>query len=466
MSKTVEKIFLLLIDFITINLAFVVWTRLRSSMHLFVAGDPTLMIKISLIIYAFWLLLFLFMGVYRSWYTQSRFDEVLAILKAVSVGIVLIFIFTFEPEQDLSSTPSLGRVMILTYWLTMAVFVGGGRLLLHTVERSLLIAGIGQRNTLIVGWSDCARDLADRVRKYPALGHRVVGFVSLKKSEAEGEHDGIPVLGHMRQLETIVEQQQIEDVILCLGNTSHKKVIEVIGLCEGLPVKIKIEPDMYSIILGQARTQQIYGFPLIEIHPEIMQPWERKVKRLIDVLVSLTALILLAPLLILTSILIKIESRGPIFFRQKRVGRNSKMFTVLKFRSMIKDAEKYTGPVWAGQNDPRITRIGRIMRKTRIDEFPQLFNVLSGDMSLVGPRPERPYFVEKLKREYPYYTRRLRVKPGITGWAQVKGKYDTTIEAAREKLEFDLYYIDNLSLRLDFRIMVYTVMVMIRFKGQ
>ncbi|MBN1560941.1 sugar transferase, partial [candidate division KSB1 bacterium] len=186
----------------------------------------------------------------------------------------------------------------------------------------------------------------------------------------------------------------------------------------------------------------------------------------IDILFSLCGLLILSPVLVLFAILIKIDSPGPVFYKQKRVGKNGRNFTVYKFRSMIQDAERYTGPVWAGKTDPRITRIGRFIRKVRIDEFPQLINVLNGDMSLVGPRPERPYFVDKLKREYPLYTRRLRVKPGVTGWAQVKGKYDTTIEDVKEKLDYDLYYIDNISLRLDFRIMFYTVYVMLRFKGQ
>jgi len=466
MSKKLEKVYLILIDFITINLVFLILLRIRSTLDLFVATDLATALQISFIIYLFWFLLFLFMGVYRSWYTQSRFDELIAVFKAVSIGIIIIFVVTFEPEQDLSRTPTLGRMMILSYWALMVTIVGGGRLVLHTIERRLLEAGVGQRNTLIIGWNDNARDMFDRIQKYPALGYQIIGFISLKKGHEEEHYKTIPVLSHIRKLGDIVQQFDVEEVILALGDVPTKKVINVIGECENLPVHIKIEPNMYNIILGQARTNQIYGFPLIEIHPEIMQPWEKRVKRLIDFMVALIALVLLSPLLILLAILIKIGTPGPVFFRQKRVGQHGKVFTIFKFRSMIKDAERYSGPVWAEENDPRITRVGRLMRKTRLDEIPQLINVLVGDMSLVGPRPERPYFVDKLRHEYPYYVRRHRVKPGVTGWAQVKGKYDTTIEAAKEKLEFDLYYIDNVSLRLDFRIMVYTVFVMLQFKGQ
>ncbi len=466
MSKTLEKTFLVAVDFISIHLAFFAFINLRSAARLFIERDFIFLMQLSFLLYLFWLLLFLFAGLYQSWYTKSRFDELIAVFKTVSFGVIVIFLLTLEPEQDLTSRPTLGRMLILSYWLLMMAFVGGGRMLLHTLQRKLLEAGYGLRNTLIIGWNPKAWELAERIKKYPALGYRVVGFVNPEKKEERGSVNGLPLLGNIKQLPEIVARYGVSETILALGKTSPKRVSEAIGACEELPVHIKIEPDLYSIILGQARTQQIYGFPLIEIHPELMPPWEKKIKRLIDFTFAAVGLLVLSPLLILFAILIKLDSPGPVFFKQKRVGKNGKIFVIYKFRSMIKDAERYTGPIWAGKEDPRVTRVGRFMRKTRIDELPQLFNVLLGDMSLVGPRPERPYFVDKLKRRYPLYTRRFRVKPGITGWAQVKGKYDSTIEEAKEKLDYDLYYIDNISLRLDFRIMFYTIYVMLRFKGQ
>ncbi|MBN1479543.1 undecaprenyl-phosphate glucose phosphotransferase [candidate division KSB1 bacterium] len=466
MPKPIEKILLLCIDLLTINSAFLGFLQLRSTAHLFVEKEFPFLLLISFILYFFWLVIFLFAGLYQSWYTKSRYDELIGVFKTVSFGIFIIFLATLEPEQDLSTKPTLGRMLIVSYWGLMILFVGAGRMFLHTIQRKLLQAGIGQRNTIIIGWNRNARSLADKVKKYPALGYRVIGFLSLDKKEQEGNHDGLPVLGHIKKLAKIVSDHHVEEVILCLGKVANRKVIEIIGMCEELPVHIKIEPDLYNMVLGQARTNQIYGFPLIEVHPELMPPWEKKVKRLIDILFSFVALMLLSPILVLCAMLIKIDSPGPVFFKQKRIGRGGRVFTMYKFRSMIQDAERYTGPVWAGKTDPRITRVGRFIRKVRIDEFPQLFNVLNGDMSLVGPRPERPYFVDRLKREYPLYTRRLKVKPGITGWAQVKGKYDTTIEEVKEKLDYDLYYIDNISLRLDFLIMFYTIYVMLRFKGQ
>ncbi|MBN1997086.1 sugar transferase, partial [candidate division KSB1 bacterium] len=428
--------------------------------------SPLFCLKISMIIYLFWLPIFMFYGLYQSWYTRSRFTEFLVVFKSVSIGIFLIFIVTFDPERDLSQAPTLGRFMILSYWFLLVFCVGVGRLMLHTFQRKLLQAGIGLRNTVIVGWSAKARKLEEKIIQYPALGYRVLGFVTIETQNDVTEKHDQKILGNIENLKDIIEKNRIEEVILSLERPTQKNVLQAISHCENLPVHIKIEPDLYSIVMGQARTQQIYGFPLIEIQPQLMTPLERKIKRLLDIVVSLFAFVIFAPVFLISAILIKLDSRGPVFYKQERVGKNGKIFTIYKFRSMVQDAEKQSGPVWAEKEDPRITRVGRIIRKMRIDEFPQIINVLYGDMSLVGPRPERPFFVEQLKKEYPFYNRRLLVKPGITGWAQVKGKYDTTIEEVKTKLEFDLYYIENISLQLDIRIIVFTIFVMLRFKGQ
>jgi len=236
-------------------------------------------------------------------------------------------------------------------------------------------------------------------------------------------------------------------------------------LCSDKNIKIKIVPDLYEILSGQARTSQIYGMPLIDIMPELMPEWERKLKRLLDIVVSIVILLLSLPIALLTAIAIKLDSEGPVFFTQERMGMNGKIFKMIKFRSMRKDAEKLTGPVWSQKNDSRVTRVGKLIRKLRIDEIPQFINVLKGDMSVVGPRPERPYFVEKLSQEIPYYKRRLKVRPGITGWAQVKHKYDESIEDVKIKLRYDLFYIENMSLRMDLKILFRTIFVVLFGKG-
>ncbi|MCE7916633.1 MAG: sugar transferase, partial [Nitrosomonas sp. PRO5] len=279
------------------------------------------------------------------------------------------------------------------------------------------------------------------------------------------DYKGINVEGTIDQLVEIINKYNVKEIIIALEKEDHDILVDVITKTEGKGVSLKIVPDLYEILSGQARTSQIYGMPLIDIMPELMPEWEKKLKRLMDIVVSLLILIVSAPITILTSIAIKIDSEGTVFFKQERLGQNGKPFNVYKFRSMIKDAEKYTGPVWSKKDDPRVTRMGKFVRKVRIDEIPQMFNVLKGEMSLVGPRPEREYFVEKLSQEIPYYRRRLKVRPGITGWAQVRYPYGASIEDAIEKLQYDLYYVKNHSLFLDFVILIDTVGVVLLRKG-
>jgi len=466
MPKSVEKALLFLSDFITINSVFLLWGLIRRKLGFFAETDLLNALYLSFIIFVFWFLLFLFFGLYRSWKAQSRLDEFVSLTKAISIGVMIIFLITIDLKKDLRNPFPVSRLLIISYWLLMVILVGAGRVALRTFQRKLLELGIGLRRSLIVGWGKKAWELFDRIGQYPALGYRVIGFVNTKAGEAKGKYKGVGILGDLTDLPQIIDHYKVEEVLIALDGDSRKKIVEVISQCNGLPVSLKILPDLYDIITGQARTNQIYGFPLIEILPELMPAWERKIKRLIDIVVSFLILVIFSPLWILVALAIKIDSRGPVFYKQERVGKDGRIFTIYKFRSMIKGAEELTGPVWADRNDPRITRVGRIIRKLRIDEIPQFFNVLKGDMSLVGPRPERPFFVEKLKEEIPLYARRLKVQPGITGWAQIKYDYGASVEDAKKKLQYDLFYLENMSLRMDMKILLSTIYVMLTGKGQ
>jgi len=466
MPKTTEKFLLVLSDFTMIIASFFVLSMVRREIGFFAGGNLSEIFKLALVTFIYWIVVFFFFGLYRSWYAQSRIDEFVAIFKTISLGCFLIFLLTIEPEQDLDRPLSLGRLSVFSYWLILMIMVTSGRMILRSFQRKLLEMGIGVRRTLILGWNDKARNLLDEIFKFPALGYNVIGFVSTSPTPEETVYRGIPVLGTTKQLTQIIKRYRAEEIIIALKSASHKHVVYAISKCDGLPVNLKIVPDLYHIVVGQARTNQLYGFPLIEIMPEMMPAWEQKAKRFIDVVTALVVILGFLPLWILVSLLIKLTSHGPIFFKQKRVGKDGKIFKVYKFRSMYQDAEKSTGPVWADKHDPRVTPIGRILRKTRIDEIPQFINILDGDMSLVGPRPERPYFVDQLKRHIPLYTRRLKIKPGITGWAQIKGEYDSTIEGVKKKLEYDLFYAENMSLRMDFKIIFNTILIMLRGKGQ
>ena len=268
-----------------------------------------------------------------------------------------------------------------------------------------------------------------------------------------------------KDLSEVLNKHDIREVMVALSTPDHQELLSIISECSYHRLHVSVIPDLYEILSGRARTHQIWGMPLIEVQPELMPPWQRVAKEVMDVLVALVLLILALPLMLLVSIAIVIDSPGGIFYRQLRVGKDRKEFTLTKFRSMVKDAESQTGAVWAGKNDPRITRVGRIIRNLRIDELPQFINVLKGEMSLVGPRPERPEFVNQFIKDIPFYGRRLNVKPGITGWAQVKYKYDESIEDVRRKLRYDLFYLENMSLRLDLKILLATVWVTLSGKG-
>jgi exopolysaccharide biosynthesis polyprenyl glycosylphosphotransferase len=267
-------------------------------------------------------------------------------------------------------------------------------------------------------------------------------------------------------LPRLIDELEVQDVLIALGSQDHRELAEVLRLCDGKSVSLKLIPDFYSVIGGMARTEHIYGLPLIEVLPVPMPAWEQSTKRLIDLAVSLVVLVVGLPLWTLLGALVRLTSPGPAIYRQQRVGQHGRVFTMYKFRTMHKHAEAQTGPVWATEDDPRYTPLGRWLRKTRLDEVPQLWNVLKGNMSLVGPRPERPYFVEKLAVEIPLYNRRHRVKPGITGWAQVKWHYDTSLEDVQQKVKYDLFYIENMSLRMDFKILFQTIRTAFSGQGQ
>jgi exopolysaccharide biosynthesis polyprenyl glycosylphosphotransferase len=473
MSRRQRIALLLLSDIAAVNLASVLflwmkfagggletvqhsWSRLYPE-----AAEPTFWYALGYysdvlpLIGGSWLLLFLFFGFYRPSPSSSRFDEIFEVVKVVTLGVLLAFVATFDSEVRLT------RLLIFFYWLGMVCTVAGGRVVVRSFERQLLLRGMGRRRTVIVGVDQRGTRLLHDLRSAPAQGYEVVGFVRAHNELERDEIDGLPVLGVKEDLGRVIVAERIEVVLIALQSNSHEEVMQIIAAAEGQPVSFSITPDLYDIVTGHVRTTQIHGVPLMELKPELMPAWQQTVKRLVDVVVAIAVLAGLAPLWVLTALVIKLTSRGPIFFRQERVGEAGKPFMMLKFRSMRIDAEEKTGPVWVKGEDPRVTTIGKILRMLHLDEIPQCLNFLRGDMSLVGPRPERPFFVEQFKEQIPFYSRRFNVKPGLLGWAQSKHEFDLNskdvVAIARERLEYDLYYIENISLKLDFKIMLQTV---------
>lgn len=464
-AKKIQKFAVIGADFISVSLAFMIFFYFRVTtgwFDLILAPDFLLPM---IIITSYWMFLFSFAGMYKHAFAPSRLDELSSLLKVTFVGIFILFFLIFIDDYT-HGVESTSRVIIFYYWALLYVFTGSGRLLIRSIQRSFLIRGRGTKNGLIVGYNKKAVEVFKDLNTHPALGVKIVGYIQTNKSESsQAMESDISVIGELKDLAEIIRRENVGEVIIALEEHQDTVVIDIIGQCEPLNVGLKMVPDLYEILSGQAKTSQMYGVPLIDINPEPMPEWENNTKRLMDIILSFLILALTLPLLILVAIAIKIESKGPVFFLQERVGMLGKVFKIVKFRSMYHNAEKKTGPVWSTKDDPRITKVGKFIRKVRIDEIPQVINVFKGEMSLIGPRPERPYFVDLLAKEIPYYRRRLRVKPGITGWAQVRHKYDESLDDVKAKVRYDLFYIENMSLRMDLKILIRTIFVVLLGKG-
>ena len=460
------KFTILISDIIAITVAFFVTFIFRYKLNVFSNEAELYFFDIlipAVVLSLFWIILFFYYGLYQFPVAPSRTDENLKVLKATFYGIIILFIITFDLYKPLSIT----RVTLLFYWLALMFFTILGRSFLISFRRRRLENGIGLSNVLIVGWNPFAFNIFDKIEKFPALGYRVIGFISLNYSQNNGKkYKGKEVIGSIDSLPQLIKDNNIGELVIAFETSNHKRLLDVIDRVGNMDVGLKIIPDMYDIISGQARTNQIYGFPLIDIFPRLMPNWEKVIKRFIDIFMSVFALIFFLPFLLFFGLLIKIDSVGPAFYHQKRVGKNEKEFRIFKLRTMVVDAEKKSGPIWSQKDDPRITRIGRILRRIRLDEIPQFINVLEGHMSIVGPRPERPNFVDEFSKKIPLYKHRLKMKPGITGWAQIKHKYDESLDDVKEKLQYDLYYLENMSLRLDFKIILNTISIVFSAKGQ
>ncbi|MFI5252834.1 MAG: undecaprenyl-phosphate glucose phosphotransferase [Bacteroidota bacterium] len=401
----------------------------------------------SLAVIPVWLVIFQHGKMYGGRRNIALSDELYNIVKYISLGMLIILSGAFFYRQF-----SYSRIVFLLIWSSSIILVFAGRVMLHIIERSLYRKGRELRNAVIIGSNAAARKVYGSLINHPLLGYKVVGYFA--DDVNGGEPLPVKFLGRLAEVPSKLLAENVEFALITLDHTERQKLYDLVKECEGINVEFVMVPDILELMTSTMEIVEIEGIPLIKIKGIPMTTWGRILKRTFDFLISLILIVILSPLYIIVALIVKLDSKGPVFYTQKRMGEGDHVFNILKFRSMAVDAEK-EGPKWAHKDETRHTRIGKYLRMTSLDELPQLFNVLRGDMSLVGPRPERPYFVEQFKDMIPKYLDRHRVKTGMTGWAQVNGlRGDSSLE---ERIKYDIYYIENWSLGFDIKILFKTI---------
>ena len=416
-----------------------------------------------LLLPAGWLLLYLFSGTYFDLYRKSRLNEINRTLISCIIGSLILGIVVFADDAaDYSYFIKIsGRYLLIHTGCTLLLRM----MLLNNIKRQLRRGVVGF-NTLMIGANEKALETYNQIKAAPkSLGNDFKGYIYSSLGGKNVLDGTMPNLGNLEDLEQVIDQYTIEEVVVAVDTSEHHLLENILTRLSYRPVVVKVLPDLFDIISGSVKTSNVYDAVLMHIYPELMPGWQRVCKRGIDILCSSFALLLLSPLYILSALLVKLSSKGPVFYRQERIGLYGRPFNIFKFRSMFTDAEA-AGPALSSKADPRITPWGRIMRKWRIDELPQFINILKGDMSLVGPRPERRHFIDIICRTHPHYKYLHKVKPGLTSWGMVQYGYAENVEEMISRMKYDLLYIENCSIMLDIKITLYTFVVLFQGRGK
>jgi Undecaprenyl-phosphate glucose phosphotransferase len=486
-ALTLAPAFLVLVDVLAIGAGFVLAYVVRFVLEIPAASEihsARAYAGLMAVATPVTLVAFLAYGLYERRHLISAVDQWFRLATAVLVGLVItVAVSSFVVR----GWPDYSRLLLGYLWVGCTGMAGAGRFAWVRWRDALARRGVAVRTVLVVGTGPAAERVAHHFQQLPHLGYRVIGFldgglpapVQASSVPALGADDGSeavrpapapaagepafpapPVVGRLQDFDAVLAALRPNEIILADPTLTNQEMLDIVNRCEGIPVAIRIFPDVFQMLVSEAALVNLRGLPLVGIHAVELEAWQRTVKRLFDVAFSATLLVLASPLMLLIALLVKLDSPGPVFYTQERVGQDGKRFHVIKFRSMIHEAEAVTGRFWTVREDPRRTRLGRWLRRLSLDELPQFINVLVGDMSVVGPRPERPMFVAQFSEAMPGYLRRLREKAGITGWAQINGlRGDSSIE---ERTKYDLYYVDNWSLWLDLKIIIRTIPLLFR----
>jgi len=469
MNKTLHTLKYIGFDFLSAILS---WTAFYSYRKLYIEPQKfgyEIPIELTsrfyigiLVIPFFWIFLYYLTGYYKDIYRKSRLNELGQTIFTTIVGVIIIF-FTSLLDDEIVSYQNYYR---LFFALLIIHFIATylPRLIITTQTNNKIHKRIYGFNTLIIGDNKKAVEIFKNIENQTeSTGNKFIGFINLIQKENYLLEKYIHNLGSFNQINQIIKENHIEEIIIALESNEHKEIEKIINNLQTNDVILKAIPSMYDILTGKVKMAQIYGTPLIQISHSLMPTWQEHTKQVIDFVLSFIALVILSPLIVVLAIGIKLTSKGPVLYSHERIGRFGKPFTLYKFRSMAEDAET-NGPALSSKNDYRITPFGKFMRKSKLDELPNFYNVLKGDMSLVGPRPERKYYIDQIIQKAPHYLHLQKVKPGITSWGQVKYGYAESVDQMVERLKYDILYIENMSLYVDFKIMIYTILTI--FKGQ
>ena len=455
---------LLVIDYITAIIAWVLFFYFRKTHIEFSSFIRDKQFYLGIIcIPFFWILLYSLQGTYSQVKRLYRIQIIQLTIFGTTIGVLTLF-FLLLLDDVIPSHQSYYKSLLALFLIHFGI-----TLIPRFLFISRQVKKIQERkdgfNTILIGGNEKALQIFNELEQLEnSIGAKFIGYIRIKDTDTRLDNK-LHCLGKLDDLPQILEKNAIEEVIIVIESNEHEILSKLIASIQGKGVRIKIIPDMYDFLSGSLKLNNLFGALLLEIPSDEMPPWQNSMKRLLDISISLLSILLLIPFYVLIAILIKQNSKGPIFFLQERVGKNGNPFKIIKFRTMFVNAES-NGPQLSSTNDSRITPIGKFLRKTRIDEFPQFMNVLKGDMSLVGPRPERQFYINQIVEKEPHYLQLTSVRPGITSWGQVKFGYAENVNEMIRRMKYDLLYLKNRSLFLDFKIMFYTIITILKAKGK